>query len=61
MSDFDDEDYFDDETPSQERRYFLGMTPVQRFVIAVMVLMITCIIGTFYLLVTEKVVPGFIF
>lgn len=34
---------------------FLGMTPPQRFVIAVMLLMMTCILSTFCLLVTERV------
>lgn len=33
----------------------LGMTPAQRFVIAVMLLMSTCLISTFCLLVTEKI------
>ena len=34
---------------------FLGMTPIQRFVIAVMVLMMVCVLGSFFLLVTEKI------
>jgi hypothetical protein len=38
------------------RRLFLGMTPAQRFVIAVMLLAIVCLLGTFFLLVTEKIV-----
>jgi hypothetical protein len=38
---------------------FLGMTPAQRFVIALMLLMITCLLSTFCLLVTEKVIPPF--
>jgi hypothetical protein len=33
---------------------FLGMTPPQRFVIATMLLMMTCILSAFCLLVTEK-------
>ena len=33
----------------------LGMTAPQRFVIAFMVLLMTCILGAFFLLVTEKV------
>lgn len=44
----------------QHPQYFLGMTPPQRFVIAVMLLLMTCIIGVFFLLVTEKVVPSFL-
>jgi len=42
---------------SQRRANFLGMTAPQRFVIALMLLMMTCILGTFCLLVTEKIVP----
>ena len=40
----------------EERTHFLGMTPFQRFVIAVMLLLATCILSTFCLLVTEKVI-----
>jgi hypothetical protein len=32
----------------------LGMTPVQRFVIAIMLLMMTCILSTFCLLVMNR-------
>ena len=38
---------------------FLGMTAVQRLVIAVMLLMMVCVSGSFFLLVTGKVVPPF--
>jgi hypothetical protein len=48
-------EYKDEESPSQSQQLFLGMTPVQRFVIAVMVLMMVCMMGTFFLLVTEKI------
>ena len=34
---------------------FLGMTPVQRFVIAFLILMMTCILGLFFLLITETI------
>jgi len=34
---------------------FLGMTPVQRFVIAFLILMMVCILGSFFLLITETV------
>ena len=34
---------------------FLGMTPQQRFVIAVMVLLMVCIVGAFFLLITGSV------
>jgi hypothetical protein len=36
---------------------FLGMTPAQRFVIALMILTMTCVLGVLALLVTGKVVP----
>jgi hypothetical protein len=42
--------------PVERRRYFLGMTPAQRFVIALMLLFVVCLIGTFGLLVMGKVV-----
>jgi len=34
---------------------FLGMTPAQRFVIAVLVLLMVTVLGSFCLLITEKV------
>lgn len=43
----------------QEHR-FLGMTSVQRFIVAVLLLMMTIIIGTLFLLVTSKIVPPFL-
>lgn len=42
------------EKPAPRRR-FLGMTPVQRFVIALLFLMMTCLIGSLLLLVMDKV------
>jgi len=36
---------------------FLGMTPGQRFVIALMLLMMTCLLSAMFLLLTGKVVP----
>lgn len=46
--------------PSRTRRKqgnFLGMTALQRFIIAVMILMMTCLLGIFFLLVTQRIVP----
>ena len=40
-------------TPQSQQ--FLGMTPIQRFVIAILILMMVCILGSFCLLVTERV------
>lgn len=39
---------------------FLGMTASQRFIIALMLLIVTCILSAFALLVTEKVVLPFL-
>lgn len=54
---------FDDEEvkrPYRPKKYFLGMSPFQRFVLATMLLIITCVLSSFALLVTEKIViPGF--
>ena len=60
-ADFIGED--DDQLANQNKRAsaagaqtgFLGMTPQQRFVIAVMILLMVCIIGSFFLLITGSV------
>jgi len=52
-----------DEPPMRQYRPkadFLGMTPAQRFVIALMLLLIICLLSAFTLLVTEKVVLPFL-
>lgn len=56
---FDDDDgeIFEELGSYQPRGNFLGMTAAQRFVIALMILMMTCIIGGLALLVFEKVIP----
>jgi len=41
----------------RRRGNFLGMTAMQRFIIAVMLLMMVCLLGTFCLLVTQRIVP----
>jgi hypothetical protein len=47
------------EKAPRPKRNFLGMTPPQRFVIAVMLLMMTCVLSAFCLLVTERIfIPG---
>ena len=43
--------------PSSGR--FLGMTPFQRFIIVFLVFMLTCVLGSVCLLVTEKIIPPF--
>ncbi|MEN6408155.1 MAG: hypothetical protein ABFD44_00420 [Anaerolineaceae bacterium] len=42
--------------PAKPSRPFLGMTPAQRFVIALLLFLMICLLGTFCLLVTERVV-----
>ena len=53
----DQEDEKEPSTPKFKRSYsgnFLGMTPVQRFVIAVMLMITFCILGTMTLFVTGR-------
>ncbi len=45
---------------SSEEKLFLGMTASQRFVIVLMMLMMTCVLGTFFLVATEKIVLPFL-
>ena len=58
--------FFQDKQPPQPQKpvptqkqsapgSFLGMTPVQRFVIALMLFMMVCIFGSFILLATSKI------
>ncbi len=42
------------------KRYFLGMTPVQRFAVSLLLLLMVIILGVLFLLVTSKIVPPFI-
>jgi hypothetical protein len=60
FADDDSSAYQDAEETRVSLRLFLGMTPIQRFVIAVMVLLMVCVMGSFMLLVTEKVFLPFI-
>ena len=52
--------YSFNEKADHQKRYFLGMTPVQRFVVAVMLLIMTCILSSFFLLVSERIAPPFL-
>ncbi len=38
---------------------FLGMTPFQRFIIIFLIFLLTCVLGSFCLLVTERIIPPF--
>jgi hypothetical protein len=67
----DDVDFFNEdiettgyeyaEMPEDSETTFLGMTARQRFVIAVMILLMTCLLSVFCLLATEKVAPSFLY
>lgn len=59
------EEIFPEEAPRVERapyreRRFLGMTASQRLVVSILFLMIVCILGGFFLAVSQKIVPGFL-
>ncbi len=47
------------EGSSHSKGRFLGMTSVQRFFIAIMLLAMVIILGILFLLVTSKIVPPF--
>ena len=57
FADDDGESYeFSDYTEYKAKpQLYLGMTPIQRFVIAVLILLMVGVMGSFFLLVTEKV------
>lgn len=56
---FEDEttEYFEEVKPASRRGNLLGMTAAQRLVLAIMLFMMTCIVGSLMLLVFEIVVP----
>jgi hypothetical protein len=58
-ADFPDEEQEEEqrvETSHKRGGRFLGMTPVQRFIIAFMLLFMITILGVLFLLVTSKIV-----
>ncbi|MEA3351679.1 MAG: hypothetical protein U9Q82_13760 [Chloroflexota bacterium] len=57
----EEEDIFGyEDEEAKEPAIFLGMTPIQRFVIAIMILLMVVILGSFCLLVTEKIALPFL-
>jgi hypothetical protein len=52
---YDDDDFQELSKPAESPKRFLGMTPFQRFVIALLLLIVTCILSAVCLLVTERV------
>jgi hypothetical protein len=61
FDDFDDAEFIDDledePLPPKPKGNFLGMTAMQRFVIAVLLLMTSCVMTTFCLIVTGRIIP----
>lgn len=51
------EEYYEELGPPARRNNVLGMTPAQRLVIAIMLMIMTCVVGGLMLLVFERVVP----
>lgn len=43
--------------PARQKEPFLGMTAAQRFVIALLLFFMVCLLGSFCLLLTERVMP----
>ncbi len=50
-------EYFEEIPPASPRGKLLGMTAAQRLLIAIMLFMMTCIVGSLMLLGFERVVP----
>jgi hypothetical protein len=56
FSDKDQEEELSVEISHNEEGRFLGMNPVQRFIVALMLLFMIVILGVLFLLVTSKIV-----
>ncbi len=52
---FDGEESSEDESLAASDDLMFGMTPTQRFVLVVLFFLSMCLLGTFCLLVTEKI------
>jgi hypothetical protein len=57
---FEEEDKEPEEVIIETHQQFLGMTPFQRFVIAIMLFIIILLIGSFALLILGRVIPPFV-
>ena len=51
-----EEIYNSSDSQEENGKNFLGMTAPQRFVIVILLLFLTCVLGSFALILTEKVV-----
>lgn len=54
---FEEQDDLGAPPPAEPAQPFLGMTAPQRFVVMLLLLLAVCLIGTFLLILTGKVVP----
>ena len=52
---FKEDDFFTEEAVQDEEKLFLGMTATQRFVLAVVILLMSCVLGGFCLVLTGKI------
>jgi hypothetical protein len=57
---FEDVDKEPEEVIIETHQQFLGMTPFQRFIIAIMLFIIILLIGSFALLIMGRVIPPFV-
>ena len=65
FDDFDDAEEFDDfdearadeEQKPRQRKPFLGLTPSQRLILAMLLFFVVCISGSFCLIISGRVVP----
>jgi anti-sigma factor RsiW len=62
MDPYDDEEVHEEKPQRQAQKAtksssdtFMGMTAAQRFIVALMVLLMVCLLGAFFLLVTGKI------
>ncbi len=53
----DDDSTYSGRSASTTRASSAGITPVQRFVLALMLFMMTCLLGAFFLILSGRVVP----
>jgi hypothetical protein len=47
--------------PKRTLNYVMGTTAKQRFILAVMLFFVVCLLGTMFLFVTGKIVPPFLY
>jgi hypothetical protein len=56
---FEEEESYEEVRPIRPKTRRFGMTAAQRLVLSLLFLMMVCVVGTLFLVVTGKVVPGF--